>query len=717
MTRPLSVSLTKKYVLVLGLILAASLMAFFVFQELLHSRIGPDVVNQSGRQRMLVTRIAMYGQLLDQQNQGERRAQLAQAIEELRFAHQYVRAGLHRSTLLNLWGRTDAETEGHLLTLDHAVQEFMDDARQMLNAYEAGNHPAGRRLARQLAEEATASLMFQFEASMQNFERLGAQRDQWLKTFAIVGETLTILLLAFSGFKIFRPMVREIGNKIRQLEHLEAYHRSVMNNVGDGVVTFDSDLVIRYTNATFETMTKRSADQLIGRSMAEVLPEVAGINDLFASRTRHLELVHALGDGRRQILDASLYIFQFDGNPQCIASLRDISERKELEDKLRTFFYAIEHSPLSIVITNTRGVIEYANLRCAETSGFPLEEIIGATPSLFKSGQTPVEVYRALWSALLDGREWYGEILNKRKSGELYWEFEAISAMKNAKGEVTHFIAIKEDVTEQKKSAAALIEAKRQAEIANRAKSEFLANMSHELRTPLNAIIGFAEVMTMELFGAHANPKYHEYSSAIQDSAKHLLGIINDILDFSKLEAGRVALHEETVRVADIMAPVMIIAKERADARGISLLTDAGAGGVDGLPSIHVDAMRYKQVLLNIISNAIKFTPPGGKVSIAANLTEDGSLDVTVVDTGIGMKAEDIPKALERFGQVDSALHRKYEGTGLGLPISKTLIELHGGTIKLSSIVGKGTTAVIHLPRNRVVLDATPLPAPALETT
>ncbi len=718
MTKSLSQVLARKYILVLGLILVASLVAFFVFQELLRTQIGADIVNQSGRQRMLVTRIALDAELLSRDNREERRARMAESIDQLAEVHAYVQKGLNKSVLFGLWGwwSIDAEAEAHSSRLDRAVRGYMADAQEVLAAYRDGNMDLARRLSNVLMEQATVSLMFDIETSMQHFERVAEQRLRWLQIFAIVGESLTIMLLLFSGVKVFRPLVNEVGTKIKQLEHIENYHRSMMNNVGDGVVTFDDELVIRYANSTFEAMTKRSADQLVGRSMADVLPEVAAIEGLFGSRTRRLELVHNTGEGGVLIFDVSLYIFEFAGNLQCIASLRDITDRKALEDRLRTFYFAIEHSPLSIVITNTSGVIEYANRRCAEVSGFELGEIIGATPRLFKSGQTPVEVYRDLWDALLQGREWFGEMLNKRKNGDLYWEFEAVSAMKNEKGETTHFIAIKEDITEQKKSAAALVDAKRQAEIANRAKSEFLANMSHELRTPLNAIIGFAEVMTMELFGSHANPKYQEYSHAIQDSAKHLLGIINDILDFSKLEAGRVNLYEETVRVADLMAPVLIIAKERADARGIKLLAGETGDDFGALPYLHVDALRYKQVLLNIISNAVKFTQPGGSVSISAKLLEDGSLDIVVADTGIGMKPADIPKALERFGQVDSALHRKYEGTGLGLPISKTLIELHGGTLKLTSVVGKGTTATVHLPASRVIFDPASMPTPDKKT-
>jgi PAS domain S-box-containing protein len=703
MTKPLSAVLTRKYMLVLGLLLAVSMLAFLIFQQLLSSQITAQLVDESGRQRMLAHRIALYAELLTRDNSQTYRAALGDAIDDLEATHAYVQTRLHRTGFVGGLLTSAPDIDRHAGRLEVGVREFLADARQTLQL--AGEGQTKREVVDRLLIKATATLPEEFEANMHHFQVLWQQREDWLQVFAVVGEGMTILLLVFSAFKIFRPLVTEVGSKIKQLEHLEAYYRSMMNNVGDGVVTFDSDLVVQYANNAFEAMTKRSTDQLVGRSLAEILPEVAALDGLFTTRTRRLEIVHSTGEGTALIFDVSLFVFEFEGHLQGIASFRDVTERKALEDRLRTFFYAIEHSPLSIVITNTSGVIEYANRRCSETSGFELDQIIGSTPRIFKSGQTGPDVYRAMWRSLLEGREWYGEMLNKRQNGELYWEFEAVSALKNDKGDITHFIAIKEDVTDQKRSAAALIDAKRQAEIANRAKSEFLANMSHELRTPLNAIIGFSEVMTMELFGPQGNPKYMEYSQAIQDSAKHLLSIINDVLDFSKLEAGRVSLYEETVKVSEVMAPVLLIAKERADARGIKLILGDSADGFNGLPYIHVDALRYKQVLLNIITNAVKFTPVGGTVRVDGRLLQDGGLDIIVRDTGIGMKEEDIPKALERFGQVDSALHRKYEGTGLGLPISKTLIELHGGALKLESKLNVGTTAVVHLPSSRVLFD------------
>ncbi len=703
MNKPLSAVLTRKYMLVLGLLLVASLMAFFVFQELLGSQITAQVVNESGRQRMLAHRIALLAERLPRDNSQASRFMLAEAAHDLKTTHAFVLTRLHQTGFVTGLLTSESDVDAHASTLNRGVRAFLMDTEEALRA--AADGRPSPQLADRLTLQVTSVLAAEFEANMRHFERLAQQREEWLQVFAIVGEGMTILLIVFSAFKVFRPLVSEVGSKIKQLEHLEAYYRSMMNNVGDGVVTFDSDLIVLYANTAFEAMTKRGTEQLVGRSLTEILPEVATLDGLFTTRTRRLELVHSTGEGTALIFDVSLFVFEFEGHLQGIASFRDVTERKALEDRLRTFYYAIEHSPLSIVITNTSGVIEYANLRCSETSGFDLTMIIGSTPRIFKSGQTAPDVYRAMWRTLLEGREWYGEMLNKRQNGELYWEFEAVSALKNEKGDITHFIAIKEDVTDQKRSAAALIDAKRQAEIANRAKSEFLANMSHELRTPLNAIIGFSEVMTMELFGPQGNPKYMEYSQAIQDSAKHLLSIINDVLDFSKLEAGRVSLYEETVKVADVMAPVLLIAKERADARGIRLMVGESGDAFDGLPYIHVDALRYKQVLLNIITNAIKFTPVGGNVRVDGRLLHDGGLDIIVRDTGIGMKEEDIPKALERFGQVDSALHRKYEGTGLGLPISKTLIELHGGTLKLESKINVGTIAVIHLPSDRVSFD------------
>jgi signal transduction histidine kinase len=236
------------------------------------------------------------------------------------------------------------------------------------------------------------------------------------------------------------------------------------------------------------------------------------------------------------------------------------------------------------------------------------------------------------------------------------------------------------------------------AAAASQAKSQFLAAMSHELRTPLNAIIGFSEMLNREMFGSLGDVRYRDYARNIFDSGNHLLGLINDVLDFSKLEAGRFELQDEAVDVAKIVTDTAAIIGQQAERGSLHLSLDLA----QPLPRVRADGRRLRQILLNLISNAIKFTPEGGDVKVSAAIV-DGDLVFVVADTGIGMSADDIPKALTRFGQIDSSFSRKYDGTGLGLPLSKRLAELHGGSLQIESVLGNGTTVTVRLPRERVL--------------
>jgi signal transduction histidine kinase len=257
-----------------------------------------------------------------------------------------------------------------------------------------------------------------------------------------------------------------------------------------------------------------------------------------------------------------------------------------------------------------------------------------------------------------------------------------------------------ENLLEQKSHE--LYVAKVEAERANRLKSEFLANMSHELRTPLNAIIGFAELIKNESIGPVGRPQYRTYAGDICDSGQQLLALINDILDLAKVEAGHLTLREERLDLSELLRQCLRMVALRANNAQqkveLSIAPD--------LPLVMGDETRLRQIVLNLLSNAVKFTPAGGRITVSAQVASDGAMTLAVADSGIGIAEADLDRVLLPFVQVDGGLMRRHEGTGLGLPLTKRLVELHGGTLRLDSRVGAGTTATVILPAVRLMWEA-----------
>lgn len=262
------------------------------------------------------------------------------------------------------------------------------------------------------------------------------------------------------------------------------------------------------------------------------------------------------------------------------------------------------------------------------------------------------------------------------------------------------------DVTEQYEATEALRAAKESAETANRAKSDFLANMSHELRTPLNAVIGFADIIAQELWGPVGSERYREYATLIRMSGAHLLEIISDILDLAKVEADRVVLEEQEIEIPALLRVCATLVAGRAEQGGITVAVDVSSD----VPRLMADELRVKQIVLNLLSNAVKFSHPGGTVKVGVRLSQEGGLVIEVSDRGCGMAPDEIVLALQPFGQASSAVAKRKEGTGLGLPLARRMTEIHGGELRISSVPGEGTIVSVCFPRSRMI-------APALART
>jgi hypothetical protein len=391
---------------------------------------------------------------------------------------------------------------------------------------------------------------------------------------------------------------------------------------------------------------------------------------------------------------------------------RDITVARNVEDQLRKLSQAVEQSPVSIVIVDLAGRIDYVNRAYLDATGYTMAEIIGGNPSMMKSGQTPPATYRDLWATVTAGRVWQGEFINRRKDGNIWLVAARITPIQQSNGRTSHYLGILEDITERRKIAdeldrhrhhleelleqrtddllqanAALAKARDAAEAANVAKSTFLANMSHEIRTPLNAITGMAHLIRRAGLDAEQAARLDKIDTA----GRHLLEVINDILDLSKIEAGKLIVEETNVRIDSITANVASMIGEQARAKDLKVAIET-----QQLPQLLLgDAIRIQQALLNYATNAVKFTDHGGvtiRVTIEAEFDDTFLLRFAVQDTGIGIAAATLPKLFHSFEQADNSTTRQYGGTGLGLAITRRLAQLMGGDAGVTSVLGVGST-------------------------
>jgi len=538
-----------------------------------------------------------------------------------------------------------------------------------------------------------------------------------------------------------RQRVEEANDQLRRREH---HFRALVENAFDVVLVTDEKAIIQYASPAASKLGL-SPDALIGMNSLdfltneqknEIVGDAASLDRKIPARS--YELVVPRYEGRTIWIEATLTNLLDDENVRgYVINLRDITERKHAETEQRNQFQVLQAlatgESLTEVMSRLALGAEEANPG-ARAAVFLLDSeddlVICAAPHLpdgfdvWVSGFWAEHRTRGFGKLALSGRKvvttdlqderhgkdfsaymrkadiqtlWFQPIVshNDRVIGAfaLYFPF----ANEPGKWEDEYLLGIahlSSIAIERRRSEENLRQATEAAELANRAKTKFLANMSHELRTPLNAIIGFSEIMRQQMFGPLGADRYREYTNDIHDSGRHLLNVIDDILDISKIEAGRYALEDEEIDLGSVLRwSVEMMRARTLDKRQIVSLQLP-----DEMPHLRADQRAMRQIMLNLLSNAAKFTPVDGRIILSSAITETGDICISVSDDGIGIPPDKLEEVLEPFGQVDDTNARQHGGTGLGLPITKSLIEMHGGSFRIESTLGEGTTAIMTLP-------------------
>lgn len=538
----------------------------------------------------------------------------------------------------------------------------------------------------------------------------GTELDTILHKFPIRDSDGNIVAVSsinieFSEKKRAEEALRQSENRLD--EALQSLQQAfALYDADDRLITFNEEYErlrpgareIMEQGGTFEDMIRKNIE-------LEIIPEAYGREEEFI-KERVKKHKNPKGTIIRRFKDGTWSRIEEVRTPSggIALSFVDITDLKKAEEALEKsealFRTVVDYSPTKIHIKDVEGRYILINKEAGKLFGISDEEGRGKTSydlfpkeiadsfmahdtSVIESGQATEEEEEF---TLDDGTHTY-----------LTVKFPIYGP-----DGITGVGAIGTDITERVRVEVALRAAKEEAEYANRSKTEFLANMSHELRTPLNSILGFSEILMtgdMEKFG---QPKTQEYAKDIHYSGSHLLRLINEVLDLSKLEVGEIEIAEDEIDVADVIKTCIKMVEGRSIDKKICLSIILKAG----LPRLLVDELRFKQILINLLGNAVKFTPPGGEVTVSARVNGKGEYIFEVEDTGIGIAAGDIPKVLEPFGQVHDILTRNHEGSGLGLHLAKSFTELHGGTLKIESTPGEGTAVILTFPKERTVRTA-----------
>ena len=564
-----------------------------------------------------------------------------------------------------------------------------------------------------------SSLPIHLIAGMAAEDYLAPWRDA-LKKGIVIAAIFLLFTTALAGL---------LWRSFRSADKASARSLLLLQNASDGIHIMDRHGVVFEASDSFCRMLGYSRTEVIGMGIPQWDARIKS-DELEQTLRRRFdrraiatfETVYRRKDGSLFDVEITNYPIQLEGQPVIYGSARDITERKRSEAWLRRLSQTVEQSPEAIVITDLGARIEYVNAALIQTTGYSRDELIGENPRILQSGRTPPATYEAMWQGLLQGQSWKGLFFNKRKDGTEYIEFAIITPLRRPDGTITHYVAVKEDVTEKKRQAEELdqyrdhleelvanrtrelSEARELAEAASQAKTSFLTNMSHEIRTPLNAVLGLARIGMRDGAGSIAGENFGRICRA----GEHLLHVINDILDISKIEAGKLMIENRPFELRVAIAGVLSFFAEPAKAKGLTLTVSLAPD----LPHwVHGDGLRLAQILTNLLANALKFTA-AGEVKLAVARDGEG-ISFAVIDSGIGISEEQLARLFQPFEQADGSITRNFGGTGLGLAISRNLARLMDGDIEVTSRIDAGSSFILRLKLPGVAAPRQELAAPA----
>lgn len=516
--------------------------------------------------------------------------------------------------------------------------------------------------------------------------------SEWKKTeqFLISQQrSLEEKIADYSRIASEQSRMRESAESL--LEDNEKRFKQLIENITDIIIVLDENGRIKYASPSMDFVIGFSSEHIRGKFLEDIIPDADRqvfsfwIQEIKSGGTGQKSGEFRLVKRGGEIITTEAVAVNMCENPSIggiVLNIRDITARKNAEQEMNKLALVMEQSPVSILITDTEGVIEYANPMFEKVTGYSVSEVLGKKPSILKWDDSSPELFTELWQTITSGRIWRGTFTNKKKNGEKYIESAVIAPICGNSGEIINYVAIKEDVTE-------LLQARKRAEEANIAKSRFIANISHEIRTPLNSIIGFSDVLKI----TGLNEKQKGYLATVRSNAETLLDIFNGVMDLADVNTEEFSIDSQIVNVDVLADTVNKVHRKSAENKDISFLCYVDA---DIPKKLRGDSFRVGQAASNLLSNAVKFTEQGGQIEFnirkKAETDNTVSVEFEVKDTGIGISQEKLDIIFDSFVQGDSTVTRRFGGAGLGLSIAKNILKKFGSDINVVTEEGEGST-------------------------